>query len=277
MPIAATPNHHYHYPSLQNYTGRVKVSHNTSNNQNIFQDHQRCSKTITNFPGYSVLVPRTIIAISHPSGLILPSQSIPDHSRWPGLIPGLTTVPGRPLLLLSTSFLSQPLQTICAITWTHHGPLKASQSLNDWASPLQNHQLCSRFTQTNPGYSCISQPLRLSLSSSITPELPTSPIPLKTTRTHSRTTNTVANQPRTFLATPDITQPVQTTKAITPHFKTTMDQSKPHRPFQTFQILLAFSLIRTALLESLHKSLSSGRLALYATESISKLLQLLSR
>ena len=63
-----------------------------------------------------------------------------------------TTVPGSPRPLLATSFLFQPLQILIVIIQTHCGPLEASQSLSDRLSPLQDLQLCSRSTQSNPRY-----------------------------------------------------------------------------------------------------------------------------
>ena len=51
------------------------------------------------------------------------------------------------------------------------------------------------------------------------------PRQLSTTRIFFRTTSTVPNQPRPFLANPNLlSQPLQTTDVITHHSRTTMDQ-----------------------------------------------------
>ena len=142
------------------------------------------------------------------------------------------TVPGPLRPLMATLFLSQLLQTIIAIPQANHGPLKASPEL----TRLQDHQLCSRPAQTNPSYSmpiAATQTITIITNTPVTLDPSKSPMPLQTSRTHSRTTSTVPNQPRTFLATSYLSQPVQTTNAITHNFRTTMDQSKPPKPLQT--------------------------------------------
>ena len=59
------------------------------------------------------------------------------------------------------------------------------------------------------------------------------PRPLQKTRTYSMITSTVPSQPRPFITTPNLSQPLQTIHDITCHFRTTMDQSKFLRPLQT--------------------------------------------
>ena len=111
------------------------------------------------------------------------------------------------------------------------------EGIHDCLSPLQNHQLCFKSAQINPGCSmpiAATQTITIiTHHSRVTLDPSKSLMLLKTSRTHSRTTNTVLNQPRTFLATPYLSQSVQTTNAITHHFRTTTDQSKPPRPLQT--------------------------------------------
>ena len=66
------------------------------------------------------------------------------------------TVSSQPITLLATLYSFQQFKTINTITHhsthTHHqsNPLK---SLLDRLNPLQDHHLCFRPTQTNPGYS----------------------------------------------------------------------------------------------------------------------------
>ena len=176
-----------------------------------------------------------------------------------------SAVPSQPRTFLANPYSSQPFKTINAIA--HHSgptldqakpprplqmtrtysranntvpgppqPLRA-KSLHDWLSPLQDHQLCSRSAQTKPGYSipiaAIQTITIITHHSRVTLGPSKSPMPLQTTRTHSRTASTVPNQPGTFLATPYLSQPVQTTNAITHHFRTSMGQAKPPRPLQT--------------------------------------------
>jgi hypothetical protein len=145
-------------------------------------------------------------------------------------------VPGPPRHLLATSFLSQQLRTIIVIIQTNHGSLKSSQSLPDRLALLQDHQLCSRYTQTNPGYApCLLQLLQtittVTHHSRTTLDQSKPPRPLQKTRTYSWTTSTVPNQPRPFLVTPYLSQPVPITNAISRHSIPTMDHTKLHRAF----------------------------------------------
>ena len=145
-------------------------------------------------------------------------------------------VPGPPRHLLATSFSYQQLRTIIVIIQTNHGPLKSSQSLPDRLALLQDHQLCSRYTQTNPGYTpCLSQLLQtittVTHHSRTTLDQSKPPRPLQKTRTYSWTTSTVPNQPRPFLVTPYLSQPVPITNAISRHSIPTMDHTKLHRAF----------------------------------------------
>ena len=81
-----------------------------------------------------------------------------------------------------------------------------TQSLPDRLALLQDHQLCSRYTQTNPGYTpCLSQPLQtittVTHHSRTTMDQSKPPRLLQKTMTHSWTTllsSTVPNQPRPF-------------------------------------------------------------------------------
>ena len=84
------------------------------------------------------------------TGIFIRSLSHPLGVRTGRIASRTTTaVPGSPRPLLATSFLSQPLQIPIAIIPILYGPLEPFW----WLSPLQDHQLCSRSTQSNPGYS----------------------------------------------------------------------------------------------------------------------------
>ena len=178
--IPPIQSHQRHHPSLETHPGPFKSSKSFVDRLSPLQDHQLCSRSTQTYPDYLCLpqLLQTIATIPHYSRITL------EQSKPPRLLQMTKTysknnsiVPGPPRHLLATSFSSQPLQTIIVITQTHHGPLKASQSLPDQLALLQDHQLCSRYTQTNPGYTHAYRSLsRLSLPSPITPELPwTSP------------------------------------------------------------------------------------------------------
>ena len=142
---------------------------------------------------------QTIASITITPELCWTSESLPDHSWWPRLTPRSTSlmiVPGPPQHLLATSFSSQQLRTIIVIIQTNHWPLKSSQSLPDRLALLQDYQLCSRYTQTNPDYTrCLSQPLQtintVTRHSRTTLDQSKPPRPLQKTRTYSWTTSTV--------------------------------------------------------------------------------------
>ena len=118
MPIAATPHHHYHYISLQNYHEPVYGFQITLNNQDILQNHQHCSKPTTTFPGQSNLIIPSIpdhrhdqTSLQNYHGPVQVSQTTlniqdlrQDHRLFPSQL--------RPFL---ASYLFQPVQAINAI------------------------------------------------------------------------------------------------------------------------------------------------------------------
>ena len=141
------------------------------------------------------------------------------------MIPSRTTtaVPASPRPLLTTSFSFQPFQIPITIIPIPYGPLEASPSLSDRLSPLQDHQLCFRSTQSNPRYS-----MPIAAINNITYHSRTTMNQYKTPRQQLRYSPgppVLPNQPRTFLANPNLSsQPLQTTDVITHHFRTTTHQ-----------------------------------------------------
>ena len=83
MLTAATPDHHYHHPSRQNYPRPVKASLTTPDNHDLLHDHHHRSKPT--FPGHSKLIPATPYHQRHHPSLqnyhepVLPSQTTPDR------------------------------------------------------------------------------------------------------------------------------------------------------------------------------------------------------
>ena len=145
-----------------------------------------------------------------------------NPSRVYTWLPRSTTEPPTLLRLLkqilAAPCLSRPLRPSLTSLQSYSRPVKVSHVTQNIQDSLQDHRHCSKPTKNLP---------RVTLDPS------KSLMILKTSRTHSRTTNTVLNQPRTFLVTPYLSQSVQTTNTIIHHIRTSMDQSKPPRPLQT--------------------------------------------
>ena len=78
MSTAATSDHRYYPPLLQNYAGPVKASQTTPDDQDLLQDQQHCSRPTTTSPGNFILIPATPDYHRHHHGPLKASQSFPE-------------------------------------------------------------------------------------------------------------------------------------------------------------------------------------------------------
>ena len=172
MPIAATPDYHYRHPSLQNYTGPVKASQTTAENQYLLLDHQHCSKPITTLNSWPLHTypnqsrsPTLSLVIVYPPWA---TQSFTKpSSRLSPLYDHQLSSIGSLRPILANPCLSQPLQTTaedpdllddhqhCSKpTTSFHGHSKLIPTTSDHHHhhpSLQNYTMnYSKLTQTSP-------------------------------------------------------------------------------------------------------------------------------
>ena len=92
MSNAATSDHRYHPPLLQNYVGAVKASQTTPDDQDLLQDQQHCSRPTTTSPGNFILIPATPDHHHHHPDPPWTTQSLPNPSWLTSFTTGLPTL-----------------------------------------------------------------------------------------------------------------------------------------------------------------------------------------